>query len=68
MDLDSVRNCLKYKTNKTALCLKDVSRVDQIMVYRLVKVYPDRLRVCCPKWSAWINNDPVVSACVETHR
>jgi hypothetical protein len=64
MDLDSIRNILKYKTSKTTLCLKDVSRADQFMVYRLVAIYPDRLTVCCPKWSVWIN--PL--SCVVKHQ
>lgn len=63
MDLDSVRNILKYKTSKTTLCLKGVSRVDQFMVYRLVAVYENRLTVCCPGWSAWVN--PL--SCVVKH-
>jgi|688.fasta_scaffold00948_56 hypothetical protein len=68
MEIDSIRNVLKYKTGKTTLCLKDVSRADQLMIYRLLRVYPDRLRVCCPTWSVWITGDSAVSSCVETHR
>jgi hypothetical protein len=67
MEIDSIRNVLKYKTGKTTLCLKDVSRVDQLMIYRLFRAYPDRLQVCCPTWSVWIMHDPSVAKCVVTH-
>lgn len=68
MDLTELRNLLRYKTGQTSVCLKDVSRVDQWFVLRLLKAYPDRLRVCCPEWSVWVTCTPDVKSCVDPHK
>jgi len=68
MDIESLRNRLRYKTDKTTLCLKDVSRDDHMMVYRLIKTYKGLVFVCCPQWSPWIKSDQAVSSeCVVPH-
>lgn len=68
MDLTELRNLLRYKTSQTSVCLNGVSRVDQWFVLRLLKAYPDRLRVCCPDWSIWVTTDPGVRSCVDLHK